>query len=55
MADNPNRRSLGVFNVDEGTLEDFEFSFSQTLTSNEQVRACPPTQSPTRHPQEMVY
>lgn len=38
MAENPNRRSLGVFNTDEASLTNFDFTFSQTLTSNEPVR-----------------
>lgn len=39
MPDRSKRRSLGVFNVDEHALEHFEFSFSETLTSQQPVRS----------------
>lgn len=45
MSNNPKRRSVGFLNTDQHSLEQFEFSFAQTLESNASVSS---EQSPFR-------
>lgn len=36
-ANNPNRRSMDLFNIDENSLENFDFNFREAMSNRDSV------------------